>query len=153
MLDGGLTNGQFDLDAHSWSEKFSLDVEDLQEEVLKQPSNFSYYAVRAARAKEQEELAKVELKRIEAQVFLEKINAVVGYSKDGIPKNPTVSQAEHMVTIDPRHVEAQNRYLSAKGTADLYRTDADACAVKGDMLRLLSFNIKRELEQKDSIGA
>ena len=114
---------------------------------------FSYYAVRAARAREREEAAKVHMKRVEAQVFAEKIAGVVGYTKDGTPKNPTVGQAEHMVATDPRFVEVQNAYLNAKAASDLYKCDSEAAAVKGEMLRLLSWNIKRELEQKDAIGA
>jgi len=137
--------------AANWSQQFELSLENLEESVEKQAASYSYYATRAAKAKAELELAKHRVRVKEAELYLQYSRSPSGYNKDGSIKLPSIEATKSMVASDKTLHALQEGVIELKQKSDIYMADTEASAQKGQMLQLLSFNLKRELSFKEGL--
>lgn len=135
--------------AEKWSEQFAINLNALEEEVIRQPASYSYYSTRAARAKTKERQARYELERVEAaqKAGLAQTTVTVG----GKTKALTAQQIEARVKLTEPYQTALIAYIKAKEVSEILQSDVQASWQKYEALKLLSFNVQRELKQKDYV--
>jgi hypothetical protein len=88
---------------------------------------------------------------MEAELYLQCSKSPTGYAKDGSVKMPTIETTKAMVASDKRLHALQEEMIQLRQKADIYIADTEASAQKGQMLQLLSFNLKRELSFKEGL--
>lgn len=145
-----MDNEKWEEFAQNWSTQFGIDANNLEESVMRQPSRYAYFSARAAKAKTEERKTKYELEREEAKLityFSTQTQNVAGRSK-----SLTGQQIDARVKASPEYEAALSAYYKAKEMAEIYQSDVQASFMQFEALKLLSYNIQRELKTKDYIG-
>lgn len=136
--------------AQEWSKQFGIDPNNLEENVVQQPSRYAYFGARAAKARTEERKTKYELEREYAKLvtfFSSQVQNIGGKNK-----SLTGQQIEARVKASPEYEAALAAYLKAKEVAEIYQSDCQSSFMQFEALKLLSYNIQRELKTKDHIG-
>lgn len=136
-------------DMNSFRERanlFYIDRDNLSEEVEAQAALYSYIANMCAVATQERNKAKIEEKVIRANVRLVyKIEGCPGIAK------PTVDDLAAKAETDPLVLEAVADCISKERILDHLEADREACRQKGEMLRLLAVDLRREMMLKSGV--
>jgi len=122
----------------------SIDKNDLDEEIIKNPSRFAWVAVLAEEAEVAEARAKREYESMESLTDL-------GIRSGAIPLPEGISKLtegviEAIIKSDENLKEEYGKYLQAKHQANTMKRIVQSLVQKSDMLRTFSSNVRKELE-------
>jgi len=115
--------------ANEWIEACGIDSENLTHQMCEQPGMFAYYGAISAYSKKKLAKAKMELKKLEAEIFREIQNR---YKKQGDKVAMKVIEME--VDEDDRVQGMRDAVLDIKLEADLCRVAAESFSERSKML-------------------
>lgn len=122
---------------------FLIDRENLSDEVETQGALYSYIANMCAVATQNRNKAKIDEKVVRANVRI-----VLKREGCDIPK-PTVDDLSALAESDPEVLQAVADTIHTERILDHLEADREACRQKGDMLRLLAVDMRREIMLKE----
>lgn len=124
------------------AELFQIDSAKLSEEVESQGALYSYIANMCAVATQQRNTAKIEEKVVRASV---RLALKIGGCE--IPK-PTIDDLAALSEKDPQVLQSVANCIEKERILDHLEADREACRQKGEMLRLLAVDLRREMSLK-----
>lgn len=134
--------------ARDRARQFEININAMDEEVSTQPAMYSYIGSQWAKARSMRNVAKLEVKTVEAGIKRRiKEQDPRPANKGGI----SVDQLESMVQTDPQYLQAVGELNDYERLVDQLEIDLDASKQKAQMLYLLRDVISREQSLKTSM--
>jgi hypothetical protein len=125
--------------------RFAIDVNNLTEEISRQPADYAYYAYTLAVHETIRAKAALKTKLVESGI----ITAIKARDpRDGRSGGPTVGQIEASVQNDLTYQKALVDLRNAEHRVALLNADVTASAQKAAMLKLFSELMKKESQMK-----
>jgi len=125
--------------------RFAVNVNDLTDEISRQPADYAYYAYTLAVHETIRAKASLRVKLVESKI----VTAIKNRDpRDGRSGGPTVSQIEATVQNDGTYQSALVDLRNAEHRVALLTADVTASAQKAAMLKLFSELMKKESQMK-----
>jgi hypothetical protein len=128
-----------------------IDHRDLQEEFLKQPELFAWWATMAEIAKDLVSRQKFFVDRLAAKIDFEIRNPPPLPNGEKDPTKITEKLIEHRITVHPDYEREMFRYLEYKKQLGLLQAGQEAMVQRKDMLISLGANYRAEASSNPTI--
>jgi len=125
-------------EAEEHSKQFQIDITKLGDEIESQAATYNYFGTLYTKAKEEESRLKLRVKEVRGGVWL----AIKNEMANAKPK-PTVDDMKAMVDIDQSVLKAEKELREAAAVVQQLDNDRQSSWLKGDMLKLMSFEAAR----------
>jgi hypothetical protein len=128
----------YEQEAFEHSKKFKIDPSKIGEEIENIAATYNYYATLYVRAREIENEHKLKVKEVRGGVWL-----AIKEQYSQIKPKPTVDDIKAMVEVDQSVLKAERDFRQSSSLVQQLDQDRQACWLKGEMLKLMSFEAAR----------